>query len=130
MIPFSAAMYIPARGFCAPTVFTGIAIALLLEKIDMAYRRLFNKVLTIVFLLLFITGAADILTVHHADLKRQAAIQEALTGDGILVASPYPVKTKYSAQYGLLDLMPDEDWPKDMIKEFYGLKDIIVLSEG
>lgn len=129
LIPFSAAMYIPARGFCAPTVFTGIAIALLLEKIDMAYRRLFNKVLTIVFLLLFITGAADILTVHHADLKRQAAIQEALTGDGILVASPYPVKTKYSAQYGLLDLMPDEDWPKDMIKEFYGLKDIIVLSK-
>ena len=79
---------------------------------------------------MFIIGWADILAVDHADLKRQAAIQEALAGDRILVASPYPVKTKYSAQYGLLDLMPDEDWPKDMIKEFYGLKDIIVVSEN
>ena len=130
LVPFSAAMYIPARGFCAPTVFIGIAIALLFEKIDIAYSRLFSKALTIVFSLMFIIGWADILAVHHADLKRQAAIQEALAGDRILVASPYPVKTKYSAQYGLLDLMPDEDWPKDMIKEFYGLKDIIVVSEN
>ena len=60
---------------------------------------------------------------------RDAAIRQALDGDGILTASPYPVKTKYSAQYGLLDLAEDENWPKDMIKEYYGLKEIIVCSE-
>lgn len=129
LIPFSVAMYVPARGFCAPTVFIGIAAVLLLEKNDMAHRRFSCKGIFIAFSLLFIIGIADILTVYHADLKRQAAIQEALAGDGILVASPYPEKTKYSAQYGLLDIAEGEDWPKDMIKEFYGLKDIIVLPE-
>ncbi len=130
LIPFSVAMYVPARGFCAPTVFIGIAAVLLLEKNDMAHRRFTCKGIFIAFSLLFIIGVADILAVYHADLKRQTAIQEALAGDGILVASPYPEKTKYSAQYGLLDIAESEDWPKDMIKEFYGLKDIIVLSEG
>jgi hypothetical protein len=63
-------------------------------------------------------------------LERQSAIQKALASDGILVAAPYPVKTKYSAQYGLQDIAEGEDWPKDMIKEYYGLKEIIVRSEG
>lgn len=61
---------------------------------------------------------------------RDGAIRQALAGDGILTASPYPAKTKYSAQYGLLDLAEDENWPKDMIKEYYGLKEILVCSEG
>ena len=64
--------------------------------------------------LLFLTGCADILRVHQAANMRDAAIRQALAGDGILTASPYPVKTKYSAQYGLLDLAEDENWPKDM----------------
>ena len=129
LIPFSVAMYIPARGFCAPTVFTGIAAVLLLEKTEIPYRSLILKIFTTLFSLLFLAGCADILSVHRADMERQAAIRQALAGDGILITSPYPEKTKYSAQYGLQDLAEDEDWPKDMIKEFYGLKEIIVLSE-
>jgi hypothetical protein len=130
LIPFSVAMYVPSRGFCAPTVFIGIAAVLFLRKEDIPHRGLICKVFAILFSLLFVIGCADIFAVHHADLERQSAIQKALASDGILVAAPYPVKTKYSAQYGLQDIAEGEDWPKDMIKEYYGLKEIIVRSEG
>ena len=130
LIPFSVAMYVPARGFCAPTAFTAIAAVLLLEKTEIKHRNVAAKIIAITFLTLFLIGCEDIIAVHHADMERQSAIRQALAGDGILVASPYPVKTKYSAQYGLQDLAEDEDWPKDMIKEYYGLREIIVLPEN
>jgi len=130
LIPFSVAMYVPARGFCAPAVFTAIAAILLLEKTEITHRSVAAKIFAITFSILFLIGCEDIIAVHHADMERQSAIRQALAGDGILVASPYPVKTKYSAQYGLQDLAVDEDWPKDMIKEYYGLREIIVLPEN
>jgi len=130
LIPFSVAMYVPARGFCAPTVFTAIAAVLLLEKTEITHGRVAAKIFAIIFSILFLIGCEDMIAVHHADMERQSAIRQALASDGILVASPYPEKTKYSAQYGLQDLAADEDWPKDMIKEYYGLKEIIVLPEN
>ena len=130
LIPFSVGLYIPARGFCAPVIFIGIAAVLLLEKTELSHRAAVCSCGAALFALLFLTGCADILRVHQAANMRDAAIRQALAGDGILTASPYPVKTKYSAQYGLLDLAEDENWPKDMIKEYYGLKEILVCSEG
>ena len=129
LLPFLVAMYIPARGFCAPTVFTGIAAVLLFGEIKAPQHNLASILCAILFSLMFLIGCEDILAVHQAEIERQAAIQKALAGDGVLVASPYPEKTKYSAQYGLLDIAEGEDWPKDMIKEFYGLKEIIVISK-
>lgn len=129
LIPFSVAMYVPARGFCAPTVFIGIAAVLLLGKTEMTHRSLLCRIYAVLFSLLFLIGCWDILAVHHAELERQSAIRQALAGDGVLVTSPYPEKTKYSAQYGLQDLAEGEDWPKDMIKEYYGLREIIVVSK-
>lgn len=129
LFPFLVAMYIPARGFCAPTIFTGIAAALLFGKVKAPQQNIASMLFAILFSLMFLIGCEDILAVHQAELERQSAIQKALDSDGVLVTSPYPEKTKYSAQYGLLDIAEDEDWPKDMIKEFYGLKEIIVLSK-
>ena len=129
LLPFLAAMYIPARGFCAPTIFTGIAAVLLFGEIKALQHNMASILCAILFSLMFLIGCEDILAVHQAETERQAAIQKALAGDGVLMASPYPEKTKYSAQYGLLDIAEGEDWPKDMIKEFYGLKEIIVVSK-
>ena len=56
-------------------------------------------------------------------------MEQALQTDGVLVAVPYPVKTKYSAQYGLVDLENGKSWPNDIIQEYYGLKDIVVVPE-
>ena len=129
LLPFAAAMYIPARAFCAPVAFVGIAAVLLLESNEIPFRRACFRSLAIVFFLFFVIGCADILNVHRAEVERQRAIRQALADNGILLASPYPEKTKYSAQYGLLDISEEEAWPKDIMKEYYGLKEIIVLSE-
>ena len=125
---FALAMYIPARGFCAPVVFIGIATVRLwiaLKQKNMIIRT----TLVWAFLICFVFGFADILHVSQAANKREHAIEQALQTDGILMAAPYPVRTKYSAQYGLVDLENGASWPNDVIQKYYGLKDIVVESD-
>ena len=40
----------------------------------------------------------------------------------MLIAPLHPVRSKYSAQYGLADLNPEGDWPNDVMARYYGLK--------
>ena len=47
----------------------------------------------------------------------------------MLFAKPYKVRTKYAALYGLQDLAPGESWPNDIIKEYYGLNEIVVVGD-
>ena len=126
---FALAMYIPARGFCAPIIFIGIATAKLWGALEQNTSTAVRKALIGVFLVCFAFGFVDILHVSQAASKRNRAIEQALQSNGVLVATPYPVKTKYSAQYGLLDLLDGESWPNEIIQEYYGLKDIIVTSD-
>ena len=125
---FLFAAYIPARGFCAPTIMIGIASVRLWYAVPLKKHRVRKLALIIIFGLYFITGIADIMNVHQAATERDNAINAALHSDGILTASPYPVKTKYSAQYGIMDLSKGESWPNDIIQEYYGLKKIIVIE--
>ena len=125
---FAVAMYIPARGFCAPVVFMGIATVRL--WIAMKHKNtIIRTALVGVFLICFVLGFADILQVSQAASKRERAIEQALQTNGILMATPYPVKTKYSAQYGLVDLENGASWPNDVIQKYYGLRDIVVESD-
>ena len=136
MIPFLAASYKPARGFCAPVVFTLLGSVLLLcltegsaapeDKNRTKRMKLLPAALTVCYLISFTVGFADLLRVYKASEERNRAIEEALAGDGILITSPYPCRTKYSAQYGLQDLEPDSAWPTDKMKAFYGLREIVV----
>ena len=80
------------------------------------------------FIVFFAVGVADIIQVSRAAVEREKAIAAALSSDGILVTSPFPEKTKYSAQYGLQDLTDDGSWPNDIIIEYYGLTDIRLAS--
>ena len=129
LVLFVFAMYFPARSFCAPVLFMGIAAVLLWSAVkqkEPQENRLIIS-LAVAFAIFFSAGLFDILSVHRQAMKRKADIRQAQLTDGILVAEPYRVWTKYSAQYGLLDLAPGESWPNDYVKEYYRLREIIVV---
>ena len=129
LLLFLFAMYIPARGFCAPTVFMGIASGLLWGTVRLEKPKIALGLLILVFAVFFAVGFSDIWSLHRQAEKREADIREALQNDGILLAEPYSVRTKYAALYGLQDLTPGENWPNDIIKEYYGLKEIRVEAK-
>jgi len=129
LLLFLFAMYIPARGFCAPTVFMGIASGLLWGSVKPEKPKIALGLLSLVFTVFFAVGFSDIWSLHRQAEKREAAIREALQNDGILLAEPYSVRTKYAALYGLQDLAPGEMWPNDIIKEYYGLREIRVEAK-
>ena len=123
------AQYIPGRGFCAPVVFIGLATVRLCSELDPENHKWISFVLLSVFLLCFCLGVADIGRVQRAAVERYAEIKTAQNSDGILVAVPYPERTKYSAQYGLQDLAEGEHWPNDVMGVYYGLKKVVVSQE-
>ena len=129
LLLFLFAMYVPARGFCAPIVFMGISTGLLWCSAKPEKPGLTLGLLLVVFAVFFAVGFSDIWSLHMQAEKREAAIREALQTDGVLVAQPYSVRTKYAALYGIQDLGPGENWPNDYIKDYYGLKEIRVISE-
>lgn len=132
LVPFALAMYIPARGFCAPVVFSSISASLLWASVPVRqpFRRILCLSLAALTVFCFVLGTSDILTVYHASEEREKAIRRALETDGVLVAEPYPVRSKYSAQYGLQDLASGESWPNDVEKEYYGLQEIRVVERN
>ncbi len=130
LLLFALAMYVPARGFCAPVVYIGIATVRLMCSMPRGKtRKILVSVLLCVFAISFTAGILDVVRVHRAAIDRDKAISAALASDGVLVASPYPVRTKFSAQYGIPDLTDDGSWPNDIIIEYYGLNDICVVPD-
>ncbi len=127
---FVAALYVPARAFCSPVVFTVIASCLLYYKTEKTpfQAKVTGITLLLCFLLFASVGLLDIWNVHMAAKERERAIAHALETDGVLIARPYPCRTKYSAQYELSDLSKGEYWPNDYVKWYYGLKEIIVVD--
>ena len=107
----------------------GIASGLLWGAVKPEKPKIALGLLSLVFIAFFAVGFSDIWSLHRQAEKREAAIREALQNDGILLAEPYSVRTKYAALYGLQDLAPGEMWPNDIIKEYYGLKEIRVEAK-
>ena len=129
LLLFVLAMYVPARGFCAPIVFMGISSGLLWGAVKPEKTKAALGILLVVFAIFFAVGFSDIWALHRQAVKREAAIQQALQTDGVLLAEPYTACTKYAALYGIRDIAPGEMWPNDIIKEYYGLKEIRVTGE-
>lgn len=119
---FMFASYFPARGAAAPVLFSVLSGALLLGegKTGRGMKTAF-LCLMLVFALSFSLGTADILAVHRSELRRQEQIRLAQQGDGIAVVSIHPVRSKYSAQYGLDDLTESGEWPNDVMAQYYGI---------
>ena len=119
---FMFASYFPARGAAAPVLFSVLSGALLLgEGKTVRGMKTAFLCLMLVFALSFSLGAADILAVHRSELRRQEQIRLAQQGDGIAVVSLHPVRSKYSAQYGLDDLTESGEWPNDVMAQYYGI---------
>lgn len=128
LLLFVLAMYVPSRGFCAPVIYITIATVRLYTELPRKRSRTVFIALFSVFAVFFAVGVLDIINVNRAAVDREKAIAVALSSDGILVASPYPENTKYSAQYGIQDLTDDGSWPNDVMIEYYGLNDIQVVQ--
>ena len=79
-------------------------------------------------MLCFSLGGADIYRVHQAAGEREAAFAEAAAGEKRVVLTPLPCKTKYSAQFGNQDLMPDAGWPNGVMADYYDVIRIIVVE--
>ncbi len=127
---FLAGEYFPIRGFCAPVSFLILA-AMALADSDKSRgpekaEKLLLALLTLVFALCFALGTADIIGVHRAAIQREADFAEAAAGDKRVTATPYPYRTKYTAQFGNPDLSPDADWPNGVMADYYGVIRIIV----
>ena len=122
--------YIPIRGFCAPVTMLILATVYLAEPngnaSENALRAAKSWLLAACFAICFTFGSADIYRVHQAAVEREAAFTEAAAGDKRVVLKRYPCRTKYSAQYGNQDLLPDADWPNGVMADYYNVIRIIV----
>ena len=128
---FLIASYFPPRG-SAVSVLLSILGGVLAA--DAAFPPRGNRILAglvaLAFALCFALGTADILAVHRSELQRQELIRLARESDGVLIALPHPVRSKYSAQYGLADLNPEGSWPGDVIARYYELQQARAPESG
>ena len=124
--------YFPVRGFCAPVTLLILgAVCLADPEWNRAGRNLkiaISCLLAACFVLCFSLGGADIYRVHQAAGEREAAFAEAAAGEKRVVLTPLPCKTKYSAQFGNQDLMPDAGWPNGVMADYYDVIRIIVVE--
>jgi hypothetical protein len=122
--------YFPIRGFCAPVSFLILSAVYLAEtgmqESEEKAGKFLLALLTLCFSICFALGTTDIFGVHRAALQREADFAAAAEGDKRVVATPYPYRTKYTAQFGNPDLSPDADWPNGIVADYYGVIRIIV----
>ena len=125
--------YFPIRGFCAPvTLMILAAVYLAGPERGKSYhprRTAVTGLVTVCFFLCLLLGGEDIYRVHLTAIEREAAFAEAAAGDKRVVLTPYPCRTKYSAQYGNQDLYPDAGWPNGVMADYYDVIRIIVIEE-
>lgn len=123
---FVFASYFPARGAAAPVLFSVLSGALLLGELreGRGLRTAFLA-LALCFALSFSLGTADILSVYRSEQRRLEQIRLAQQGGGTAVAALHPVRSKFSAQYGLADLTETGEWPNDVMARYYGIDRIL-----
>lgn len=120
---FVVASYFPPRGSAVSVLLSILGGVLAADAaFPLSRNRIIMALIALVFALCFALGTADTLAVHRSELQRQEQIREARESDGVLIALPHPVRSKYSAQYGLADLNPEGSWPGDVIARYYELR--------
>ena len=123
---FLFALYFPARGTAAPVLFAVLSGVLLLGELrEGRGRKAAFLALMLCFALSLSLGTADILSVYRSELRRQEQIRLAQQGDGVAVAALHPVRSKFSAQYGLADLTENGEWPNDVMAQYYCIDRIL-----
>ena len=128
---FLVASYFPPRGSAVSVLFALLGGAMCFDLLHLPrLKKAAAAAVALVFVLCLALGTADILAVHRSELQRQELIRLARESDGVLIAPPHPVRSKYSAQYGLADLNPEGDWPNDVMARYYGLKQARSAESG
>ncbi|MBR5094413.1 MAG: hypothetical protein IK095_04895 [Oscillospiraceae bacterium] len=126
LVPFAFASYFPARGCAVLVLFSVLSGALAAAELEEDRGpRIAAAAVLLVFALDLALGGADILAVHRSERLRQSRIEAALQGDGHVSAPAHPVRSKYSAQYGLEDINERGDWPNDEMARYYGFIQIL-----
>ncbi|MBQ9664094.1 MAG: hypothetical protein IJV40_13175 [Oscillospiraceae bacterium] len=120
--------YLPIRGFCAPVAFSLLAVVILIESVpEKEAKKLAGfSVLALCFLLCFYMGVKDIVSVYQQSLAREAEFYRAAAGDKTVITGPYRYRTKYTAQFGNVDLVYDAGWPNGVMADYYDVIRIIV----
>ena len=120
--------YLPARSLCVAVTLCLISGLYLMEPTLDRQRKHFLAIVAVCFALCFAIGIADIIHVHKAAVIREQKFREAAAGDKKVELSPLPEKTKYSAQYGQLDLVYDAAWPNGVMADYYEVIRIVVVD--
>lgn len=127
---FALASYFPPRGSAVSVLFAVLGGVMAFDSLPLPrLKRAAAAAVVPAFVVCLALGTADILAVHGSELQRQELIRLAREGDGVLIAQPHPVRSKYSAQYGLADLNPEGDWPNDVMARYYELERILTPEE-
>ena len=127
---FSFAKYCPARALCPITVYTTVAIVIMLSAlftvIDRKVLLSAFAVLTVFFCGELLIATDDIVTVHSMANEREATINAALmAGERDVTVKRYYVQTKYSGAAGLDDVSVfPEFWVNIAVARYYGLDSI------
>lgn len=122
---FVIASYFPPRGSAVSVLFAILGGAMAFDSLQLPrWKRAATAAVALAFALCLALGTADILAVHGSERQRQERIRLAREGDGTAIAWPHPVRSKYSAQYGLADLNPEGTWPDDVMAYYYGLEQL------
>ena len=126
---FLAASYFPARGLCSLVTLSclGGALALAPTLPETGRIKAARILLAILLLLCLTVSLVDLVSLRSAANEREARIEAALSaGADSVELAPYPVLSRFNAQYGLADLEPGADWPNGIMAKYYGLRAIDV----
>ena len=122
---FLVASYFPPRGSAVSVLFAILGGAMAFDSLQLPrWKRAATAAVVLTFVLCLALGTADILAVHESERQRQELIRMGREADGTVIAPPHPVRSKYSAQYGLADLNPEGSWPDDIMARYYGLEQL------
>ena len=127
---FVFAAYVPARGLMLVGTFTVTAVLLLCAEHLKAGEKTAviaaSGVLAVAFLLSFILGAGDILSLKLQEGERQSIISQAIAdGDDTAVIPAYAASTMYPAKFDEELTDDPEDWYNDLVAKYYGIDSVI-----
>lgn len=130
------AAYYPERSMFISTVFLIVAILLLAKEVQDKFYGIIVTCLSWFIILFagiqFFHGGYDIYRTYEKCVQRQELIKEAKeNGETELALPVISAMTKYSAQYGLIDLDTQiaDKWPNEDLAMYYGVRSIIGITE-
>ena len=122
ILVFALAIYFPARSSAYLIVFIIIGTLIILREFDAKLIKTFRTVIVTLFVMSFILGCADIISVHFQTQDRMAIISQAqASGEKVITLNKYHYYSKYTALYGIDDIGEDPSmfWINRYMADYY-----------